>query len=221
MKLSRRMALAAAVVAAIGIGAPLAYAAGVWSTLPLIGGASYCASTVTGTTLPSSQGPFGVVPGSTQGTGNSICGQTVPAGPLTFAGTETIPMDLYAPGTSNGAGGPTTALANINQLGQGVVVDSTSSSATQTIPNNTQFYVLDTNTPGTVAVTMPAAAIEGQVQHVICGIAVGTALSVAANTGQAIKGNTPATCTAGQGFAWRFVVAAQGGLSANSWLRIQ
>jgi hypothetical protein len=214
-----RIALAAGVLLTAAVSVT-AYAAGLWSTLPIIGGASYCASTVTGVTLPASQGPYGVVPGSTQGTGVSSCAQTVPGGPATFAGTEMVPLDLLTPGTSS-AGPATTALVNINQLGQGTVFDSTSASASITIPANSQFFVLDTGTAATVAVTMPAAAIEGQIQHLLCGVAVGTALSVAANTGQTIKGNTTATCAAGAAFAWRFSAVANGLIVANSWVRIQ
>jgi hypothetical protein len=215
----RRTALAAALIAALGI--PLAWGAGLFSTLPGIGGASYCASTVTGVTLPASQGPFGVSPGSTQGTGIGICAQTVPAGPPTFTGNETMPADLQVPGSSSTAGGANTALVNINQLGQGPVVDNNVAGAAQTIPNGTQWFVLDTNTPATVAITLPAVAVEGQIVHVVCGIAIATALTVVNNTGQTVKGASPGTCTAGQSFTYRFVAAANGALVANTWLRIQ
>lgn len=208
-----RGAAIAAVVALLATSG-LAYAAGLWSTLPIVGGASYCASYVTGT------GNLGGITGQGQGTIGQICGQTVPAGPATFTGTETVPMDLLAPGTQS-AGPTTSALANITQLGQGPLVDSTSSSATLTIPNNTPWFVLDTGTAATVAVTFPSSPVEGQIQHLMCGAAVGTALSVAANTGQTVKGAAPTTCTAGQGFAWRFVAQAQGVLVANSWVRFQ
>jgi hypothetical protein len=191
------------------------YAAGLWSTLPLIGGASYCASTVTGT------GNLSGPTGQGQGTIGSICGQTVPAGPATFAGTEYSAFDLFAQGTNNPGGQPSTANVNINQLGQGVVVDSVASGAAITIPNNSQFFVLDTGTATTVAVTMPASAVEGQIQHIECIAAVSTAFSVVANTGQTIKGSAPATCTAGTGLAWRYVASANGIIVANSWLRIQ
>lgn len=214
MKASLKGLLAVGVLAA---STAAVFAAGSYSTLPLIGGSSYCASTVTGT------GNLSGATGQGQGTIGAICGQTVPAGPAAFGGAENVAMDLYAPGVTPAAlgGQPATALVNINQLGQGVVVDSAAAGATLTIPANAQFFVLDTGTAATVAVTMPAVAVEGQIQHLVCGVAVGTALSVAANTGQTIKGNTAATCTAGQAFAWRYVAAANGLLVANTWLRIQ
>jgi hypothetical protein len=143
---------------------------------------------------------------------------TVPSGAeQSFTGIETVPADTQLAGGLN----PETILLTLGQLGQGAVVDSTSASAAQTIPNNTLFYVLDTNTPGTVAVTFPAAAAEGQIQRIICGIAVATALTVVANTGQAVKGQPTGTCLAGAGFAWRFVGSTTNSLAAGTWLRFQ
>lgn len=216
-RLSAVVAVAAAILAStIGV-----YAAGLWSTLPIVGGASYCASFVTGT------GNLGGATGQGQGTIGQICAQTVPAGPATFTGNEMVPMDLLAPGTSST--GPTTSgLANILQLGQGPIVDNNQAGAAVTIPNGTSWFVLDTNTPTTVTVTMPAAAVEGQEVHLLCGIAISTALTTSANTGQTMKGTAPSTCTAGQGFAWRYVGStvpvnlsgAAGAIVANSWVRI-
>ena len=91
--------LLAVSVCAIGLVPNVLKAAGMWSTLPVIGGTSYCASNVTGVVLPSSQGPYGQVPGSTQGTGIGICAQTVPAGP-SYTGEETIPVDTPSGTTS-------------------------------------------------------------------------------------------------------------------------
>lgn len=92
-------ALAVTFSAASLIGITAAYAAGLWSTLPHVGQGSFCASTVSGVTLPAAQGPYGVVPGSTQGTGQGPCAQTVPAGPA-LTGNENVPADL------NGGGDP-------------------------------------------------------------------------------------------------------------------
>jgi hypothetical protein len=208
-----RKSLIAAVCALVAISTS-AYAAGLWSTLPIVGGAAYCTGTVTGT------GALSGATGQGQGTIGSICGLSQPGGPATFTGSEVFPLDLLAPG-SQSLGPQTSALANITQLGQGALVDSVSTSAAQTIPAGVAFYVLDTGTPATVAITFPAAPIEGQIVHLDCGIAIGTALSVVANTGQTVKGAAPTTCTAGQGFAWRFVAGAQGVLVANTWVRIQ
>jgi hypothetical protein len=97
--------------AAIGLGAlvltgsSLALAAGIWSTLPIIGGGSFCASTVTGT------GALGGITGQGQGTIGSICGQTIPAGP-SATGLESIPADTgFAGGASPQTGVLPSALA--------------------------------------------------------------------------------------------------------------
>jgi hypothetical protein len=215
MKASLKGMLAVGVLAA---STAAVFAAGNWSTLPLVGGASYCASTVTGT------GNLSGVTGQGQGTIGSICGQTVPAGPATFAGTEVVPMDLATPGATPTALGaqPATALVNINQLGQGAVFDSTSASAGVTVPNGVQFFVLDTGTAATVAVTLPAVAVEGQIVHINCAVGGATAFSVVPNSGQALKGTSPGACTAGsESSAWRFSGTANGLIAANTWLRIQ
>lgn len=228
MKLKKYLA---ALGCAAVIAVPAAYAAGLFQTLPIIGGGAYCASSIGVGPVQGGITGFGAgTANPNQTTGTTICGQTVPAGPSTFAGTEVVPMDLFAPGTAQQVGGPATALANINQLGQGNIIDSTSASGSLTVPNGTGFFVLDTGTAATVAVTLPGAAVEGQIFHLLCGAAVGTALSVVGNTNptQTIKGNTPATCTAGQGFAWRFSAAVpqlpnnggNGVIVANSWVRI-
>ena len=93
MKLRMRTALAAVGIGTLGIWA--AHAAGLWSTLPIIGGSSYCASTVTGT------GGLGGITGQGQGTTGSICGQTVPAGPPFLTGAELIPMDTGLGGSGS------------------------------------------------------------------------------------------------------------------------
>jgi hypothetical protein len=86
----RSLIIAAGLVAAVPL---LGWAAGLYSTFPVVGGSSFCASNVSGVTLPAGQGPYGVSPGSTQGTGQGICGQTVPAGPTGITGEELIPAD--------------------------------------------------------------------------------------------------------------------------------
>jgi hypothetical protein len=86
------------------------YAAGMWSTLPMVGQSSFCASNVSGVVTPGSQGPYAIVPGSTQGSGQGICAQTVPAGPA-LTGLESIPADEYpanAVTTAQGGSSPQT-----------------------------------------------------------------------------------------------------------------
>lgn len=96
MKISRTTALAALAVVSIGVAST--WGAGLWSTLPIVGQSSFCAS-VLGT---------GNVQGGTtgQGTGTTIggqviCAQTVPAGPTTLTGNEGVPADLNIGSTTN------------------------------------------------------------------------------------------------------------------------
>jgi hypothetical protein len=201
-----------------GVAVTPSHAAGLWQDWVQIGGPAFCGSTVTGVVLPSTQNPYGVVPGSTQGTGIGICQHTIPAGPTLFVGGEYLPVDIGAIGSTS-TGPVTSAVVTLLQVGQGPFFDNTTAGASLTIPNSTSWFVLDTGTSATVAVTFPAVAVEGQIQHITCGIGL-TALTVVANTGQAVKNQPVAACTAGQGFAYRFVAVAQGTLAANTWVRV-
>ena len=67
--------IAAAGIAMVAALSTAAYSAGIWSTLPMGGQSSFCASTVSGT------GNLSSTTGQGQGTTGSICAQTVPAGP--------------------------------------------------------------------------------------------------------------------------------------------
>ena len=198
------------VVAGLAIAAlsTYAYAAGMFSTLPLVGGAAYCTGTVTGT------GNLGGITGQGQGTLGSICGLTEPAGPSTFTGTETAPFDLLAPGTQS-QGPVTSALVNVTQLDQGPMIDLTTVGTSQTIPNQTPWYFLDGAQASALTVTMPANPVEGEFQHVVCEAATVGVLTVAANTGQTLKGNPNAACVANTGYAWRYQA------SNATWYRIQ
>jgi hypothetical protein len=82
-----------------------------FSTLPIIGGSSFCASTVTGT------GGLSGITGTGQGTLGSICGQTVPAGPPALTGSEIIPADYPGgAGPTQTVGIPTALLSYPNAI---------------------------------------------------------------------------------------------------------
>src|SRR5689334_17889471 len=82
MKRLRTIAVVGALLAIVA--SPLAYAAGLWFGLPVVGGGSYCAgATATGL-------------GTTGGT--LSCNVTAPAGPTTMTGNELIPADLNTGG---------------------------------------------------------------------------------------------------------------------------
>ena len=94
MKLSRYFAAGAAVFAA----GTIAWGAGLFSTLPIVGNPSFCASNVSG--VGSTVSPYVMVPANTQGTSSGICGQTVPAGPPALTGNELIPADTGLTGSA-------------------------------------------------------------------------------------------------------------------------
>lgn len=104
----KRLKGAAVGCAALAIASTALYAAGNYSMYPIVGGASFCASTVSGAGGFTAQGNTnnGNPTGQGQATSGSLCAQTVPAGPPALTGTELIPMDtggaggIY-PGTTN------------------------------------------------------------------------------------------------------------------------
>lgn len=214
-----RLLVGAAAFAAVSALSPApASAGGLWPTIPGVGASSFCAAYVTGLGLPTAQGPFGVVPGNTQGSSVGICAQTVPAGPSVFAGTEYVPADIPAQGSTNTSGAAQTAAVSLLQLGQGPMVDLTTVATANTIPLNTPWYFLDGAQGSALTVTMPATAIEGQIQHIVCEAATVGTMTVAANTSvvtQVLKGNPNAACVAGVGYAWRYQA------SNLTWYRIQ
>jgi hypothetical protein len=205
MKVSKIVAIGA--LAALVCGGAGAIAAGSFSTLPQIGGASYCATTLTGA------GGLSGITGAGQSTVGSICAQTVPAGPTTFAGTEYFPVDIYALGAATQVGGPQTAVVSLGQLGQGPMVDLTTVAVSQTIAANSPWLFLDGAQGSAFTVTMPAVAIEGAIQHIVCEAATVGALTVAANAGQTVKLSPGVACVAGVTYNWRYQA------SNSTWYR--
>lgn len=102
----KRYRSAAVGVAALLVTGSFAWAAGNWSTLPVIGGNSFCGSTVTGA------GGLGGATGQGQASTGSICAQTIPAGPSAPTGVETIPVD-----TNTASGQPASAVMPTAMLG--------------------------------------------------------------------------------------------------------
>lgn len=192
----KRSALVAGLIACVA--GPVAWAAGNFSTLPLVGGASFCAAIVG--SGPAQGGATGQGAGAV-GTAGTICAQTVPAGPTSLTGAEIVPAD-----TLSGGGGPTQTVAvPVLILGSGAHTISTSASAALTVPNATNYFLLDTGTAATVTVTLSAAPIDGQRVTVACDVAVGTSLTIAANSGQTLKGGpAPGACAAGASFAFLY-----------------
>jgi len=187
----------------------VAYAAGLWTTLPIIGGASFCASTVSGTSLPSTQGPYGLVPGSTQGTGSSICAQTVPAGPPSLTGAEKFPVDT---GLAGGAS-PSSAVVTTCQIAGGSYAILSPNASTATIANQVCYYIIGgTTTYSTLTLTLPSTPIDGQQVRISSTQTVST-LTISGAAGQTVS-NAPTSATAGgvAGFIYDAALA--------TWFRI-
>lgn len=203
-----RYGLLAGAAALMAAGA--AIAGGSFQTLPIIGGAGYCASTVSGA------GNLGGISGQGQATTGSICGQTVPAGPPTFTGNEVIPADLNTPGTTT-SGPVNTAILDIQQLGQGAVQVLTTVAAATMAPG-TAFLFVDGADASAFTINLPASPIEGQFAEVACAVVTVGAMTVAPNAVPAstvlLPAFTPAACTAGTSFKYRYSAAL------NTWFKV-
>lgn len=82
---------------ALAVTAAVAWGAGNWSTLPILGGAAFCG-------------------GTTTGVGGQICSTNIPAGPPGLTGTETVPADMNYTGGAmpQTANIPVTLLGSVN-----------------------------------------------------------------------------------------------------------
>lgn len=238
IKLKAASGLAVAVCVAI----PVAWAAGLWGTLPIIGGSSYCAATnvvgpaqqtITGTgglpAQPPQPGQLIGFPGLPAGAVPVVCQSAVPPGPIAFSGGENIPADIYPPGIQNMAGGAQTALISITQLGQGALLAIDTPMVPPTtpirVPPSTGFLVLDTGAGATVVANLPNPAIDGEIISILCNGGAATSLTIApAATPQAqtiVTAPAAGACPLGTVYKFRFTAAATGAIAANTWLRIQ
>lgn len=195
--------LAAGVAVAIVVAGGLSFAAGYFPNFPIVGQGSYCASFVTGTT-------------------GQICGQTVPAGPATLAGTEYFLVDV-SPTT---AGPPQTAAVPIAGIGglPTVYVSAWNGGTLAMSPGQGGIQYIGTGATVTNAtnLTLPAANYNGQTFNLSSNVTLG-ALTLSAPTGYSLtnapNGLTPISAAGNQtqaqnGYAWKFRQADQ------TWYRI-
>jgi hypothetical protein len=213
----KRLKGAAVGCAALAIASTALYAAGNYSTYPIVGGASFCVSTVgvNGQAGNTGQG------GGTAGTNGAYCAQTVPAGPSIVTGTELVPADTV------GAGGasPQTVvipMASLNALPITVATVITGATGnTLTAAATSGGYILHSSASVTsVVLNLPAAPIDGQ-QFAISADQLVTSLTVqtaaTSTAGQTITKApsiiTPST-TGSYGYRWMFNAAA------NNWYRL-
>lgn len=195
MKLSLRKIFVVAGLAAC-LSAPAV--AALWPNLPLVGGASYCASTSTG---PSGQ----------------TCTLTVPAGPPSLQGLETVPMDTnYASGRA-----PQTVkagLASFNALPISYVTGSTTVANTVTATNVMGGVVIvGSGALSPATINLPPAPIDGQ-QFAVSSTQTIASLTVAATSPQTISNNPTALTVSTTGaYGYRFLYRA----SNTTWYRLQ
>ncbi len=167
-----------------------------WPNIPKLDSASYCSSTT-----------------------NSVCTNTVPAGPAK-TGLETVPMDTNAAQGSS----PQTVkagLASLNALPYSYqLVVAGSAFYTFTVPNTVGTVIFDIAS-GAISderVTAPAAPIDGQTIAITSKTTI-TAFQFIANSGQSLAATTPTVLTASttvpQGYKWIYRTAN------TTWYRLQ
>jgi hypothetical protein len=213
----RKGMIAAGVLAVISTAA---ISAGNWSTLPQVGMSSFCASTTSGFGLPTAQGPYGVVPGSTQGTSSSICGQTVPAGPSALTGSELVPADTQISNSSP----PQTVSVPMPLFDAGVMyylsgqTTPFSGATIYALPNNVNDILIDpTTTVSQLSLTMPTSPLNGQKLHITSSHTI-SALAVNGATGQTVvSGPTALTVSTTGAFGYTYIWYA----NTASWYRLQ
>lgn len=180
----RKVAVVGALLAIVG--APLAYAGGLWFGLPVIGGASYCS----GSTLA---GPGGTA---------TVCNTTVPAGPTALTGQELVPSDLNPQGTQAGYPVPGTAssgvqsglvpVANVASGAYQLVAPPTGSITSSLTINNgiTNVVANLTGTQTYTAFLLPVTPTDGQIVRIAANATI-TTIIVTSGLGSTATVDTP------------------------------
>lgn len=214
----KRFKGAAIAVSALVVTSSVLYAAGNYSTYPIVGQSSFCASTVSGAGGFNAVGNSnGVAPtGQGQAASGSICAQTVPAGPPALTGKELIPMD-----TVPGSGvNPQTVTMSSTWLHAGYYAVLTTGT-TYTVAPGIQNVVLNLAAT-TMAVTMPAAPYDNQVVTISNSSTIVSTFSVTANTGQSLVQGAAPTALAAEtaATAAQTEVAYLYNAANSSWYRL-
>lgn len=166
--------------------------AGLWQGFPIVGGASYCETTV-----------------------NAVCTQTIPAGPSLLTGTEKVPADTQL----SGGRSPQTVLIPTATLMNNGTSLQTGATITYTVAAGISNVVLShSGTITSAAITAPAAPIDGQRVKIGSDQTV-TTFSFVANTGQTLSVTTPTVITASTtvSYGYEFIYVA----STAKWYRLQ
>ncbi len=220
----RLIAVAASIIAVGGI--TFAIAGGSFQTLPIVSELAFCGSTVTG--VGSSNAPYLVPPGSTQGTSISSCGQVIPAGPPGLTGNEIFPADVSTVTTSpTFQGQPTTVAIPIILTDSGAYTYSVPNAtrANFTVSNPTNWLILDgtatafaqinVQLPGTVA----QPALNGQQFHITSTTSI-TVLGIVGQSGTTVQ-QAPTTLVTNSGSFQPPSVAFIYDSTISTWFRTQ
>ena len=202
--MKRKIIVSLAFMGTIGI-STLAFAAGLWPDMPIVGGATYCA----GATQSATGSIIGLVTG---------CPNQVPAGPTIVTGNEQIPADTRLASGAN----PQTILlpmASLNALPITFVSVSSASPTGISAANNSGGVCYNSTVTVTAAnITLPVSPIDGQ-QYSICSNFTITTLLVAAGTGSTLSVTTPtvltASTTVSQGYTFIY------NLASTKWFRLR
>lgn len=171
--------------------------AGLWNTtFPIVGGASYCGSSV-----------------------NAACVSTIPAGPASVTGNETIPADTNLAG---GAATPQTVVMSMRALNAAPISYNLCAAAacgSFTVGDNSGGVLLSYSTTiDSATIVTPASPMDGQIITVAADHTI-TTLTLTANTGQTFSVTAPVVLTASatvpQGYKFMYV------LSTTKWYRVQ
>lgn len=152
---------------------------------PIVGGSSYCSSTVNGT-----------------------CVNTVPAGPTAVTGNEFVPADTSLTQGAN----PSSVKMSMRALNAAPVTYNLCAAAacgSVTVGNNSGGILFDYSTTiDSATVVTPLSPMDGQ-RFVIASPYTITSLTVTANTGSTLAVTTPTVLTASttvpQGYEFMYV----------------
>jgi len=177
-----------------------AYAAGMFTNLPIVGGAAYCALFA----------------------GDGVtCAANVPAGPTALTGNERIPADTQL----SGGASPQTVLVPSSLFATGAMQVVTTN-ASVVVANGISSLVSNQGAATIALITLPNAPMDNQVLRIAnagSGILTLTSIAVAAGSGQTIVQGAAPTALAIQTGTTSVLstIAYQYKLSSKIWYRVE
>lgn len=175
-------------------------AAGLWPTLPLLGGAAVCSSTSTGVS-------------------GQVCTTTTPAGPSSVTGSETIPADTnLSQGRSPQSVRMPMAAFNALPFTYATITQGATTNAITTLSTDGGVIIIGSAAlTGTTTVLLPPSPIDGQ-QFALSSTQSLTTLTISAPGGASVSNNpTAMTASTTASYGYRFKYRATG----TTWYRTQ